>query len=169
MGRVRKSTAVSVEALRAIPGQLMVLLSRVRTGSNVVPGLCRAMYLAWMRGQIAQAQQLAMAVARVTAALQRDSDPAPVKYALSLVSPRVRLPLVELSSESRAEIDAVRARVCEKHPGYLIGKLASRDQSAAHSAGRRSRGSRALTLCAWSALLITNPSIQHRPGPPAVL
>ncbi len=99
--------------------------------SKVIPGLCRAMYLAWMQGQIAQAQQLAMAVARVTAALQRDSDPAPVKYALSLVSPRVRLPLVELSSESRAEIDAVRARVCEKHPGYLIGKLVSRDQSAA--------------------------------------
>ena len=101
--------------------------------SNVVPGLCRAMYLAWMRGQIAQAQQLAMAVARVTAALQRDSDPAPVKYALStmdLVSPRVRLPLVELSSESRAEIDAVLARVSEKYPGYLIGKLARRDQTA---------------------------------------
>ena len=37
--------------------------------SNVVPGLCRAMYLAFERGQIAQAQQLAMAVARVTAAL----------------------------------------------------------------------------------------------------
>ena len=101
--------------------------------SNVVPGLCRAMYLAWMQGQIAQAQQLAMAVARVTAALHRDSDPAPVKYALStmdLVSPRVRLPLVELSSESRAEIDAVLARVSEKYPGYLIGKLARRDQTA---------------------------------------
>ena len=101
--------------------------------SNVVPGLCRALYLAWMRGQIAQAQQLAMAVARVTAALQRDSDPAPVKYALStmdLVSPRVRLPLVELSRASRAEIDAVLARVSEKHPGYLIEKLARRDRTA---------------------------------------
>jgi dihydrodipicolinate synthase/N-acetylneuraminate lyase len=56
-----------------------------------------------------------------------------VKYALStmdLVSPRVRLPLVELSSESRAEIDAVLARVSEKYPGYLIGKLATRDQTA---------------------------------------
>ena len=98
-----------------------------------MPGLCRAMYLAWMQGQMAQAQQLAMAVARVTAALLRDSDPASVKYALStmdLVSPRVRLPLVGLSSESRAEIDAVLARVSEKYPGYLIGKLARRDQTA---------------------------------------
>ena len=57
--------------------------------SNVVPGLCRAMYLASMRGQIAQAQQLAMAVARVTAALRRDSDPAPVKYALSTMDSRL--------------------------------------------------------------------------------
>jgi 4-hydroxy-tetrahydrodipicolinate synthase len=101
--------------------------------SNVIPGLCRAMYLAWMQGQIAQAQQLAMAGARVTAALQRDSDPAPVKYALStmgLCSPRVRLPLVELSSESRAELDAVLARVSEKYPDYLIGNLARRDLTA---------------------------------------
>ena len=70
----------------------------------------------------------------MTAALHRESDPAPVKYALStmdLVSPRVRLPLVELKSESRAEIDAVLARICEKYPGYLIGKLARRDQTTA--------------------------------------
>ena len=102
--------------------------------SNVVPGLCRAVYLAWMQGQIAQAQQLAMAAERVTAALHRESDPAPVKYALStmdLVSPRVRLPLVESKSESRAEIDAVLARVCERYPGHMIGKLARRDRTAA--------------------------------------
>jgi hypothetical protein len=49
---------------------------------------------------------------------------------MDLVSPRVRLPLVELSSASRAEIDAVLARVSEKHPGYLIEKLARRDRTA---------------------------------------
>jgi 4-hydroxy-tetrahydrodipicolinate synthase len=101
--------------------------------ANVAPGLCRALYLAWTQGDIAQAQQFAAVAARVTAALHRESDPAPVKYALStmdLCSPRVRLPLVELSSESRAEVDAVLARVSEKHPGYLIGKLARRDQTA---------------------------------------
>jgi 4-hydroxy-tetrahydrodipicolinate synthase len=102
--------------------------------SNLAPGLCRALYIAWMQGEIAQAQQLAAVAARVTAVLHRESDPAPVKYALSamdLVSPRVRLPLVELKSESRAEIDAVLARICEKYPGYLIGKLARRDQTTA--------------------------------------
>jgi 4-hydroxy-tetrahydrodipicolinate synthase len=102
--------------------------------SNVVPGLCRALYIAWTQSEIAQAQQLAAVAARVTAVLHRESDPAPIKYALSamdLVLPRVRLPLVELSSESRAEIDAVLARVSEKYPGYLIGKLARRDQTTA--------------------------------------
>ena len=101
--------------------------------SNVVPGLCRAMYLAWMRGQIAQAQQLAMAVARVTAALQRDSDPAPVKYALStmdLVSPRVRLPLVELKQREQSRDRCCPGTVSEKYPDYLIGKLARQDQTA---------------------------------------
>jgi hypothetical protein len=75
-----------------------------------------------------------MAAERVTAALHRESDPAPVKYALStmdLVSPRVRLPLVESKSESRAEFDAVLARVCERYPGHMIGKLARRDRTAA--------------------------------------
>ena len=102
--------------------------------SNVAPGLCRALYLAWTQGDIAQAQQFAAAAARVTAALHRESDPAPVKYALStmgLCSPRVRLPLVELKSETRAEIDAVLARVCERYPGYMIGKVARRDQTTA--------------------------------------
>ena len=103
--------------------------------SNVAPGLCRA-HVLWRgcRAKLHRRSSSQSAVARVTAALQRESDPAPVKYALStmdLVSPRVRLPLVELSSESRAEIDAVLARVSEKYPGYLIGKLARRDQTAA--------------------------------------
>jgi 4-hydroxy-tetrahydrodipicolinate synthase len=112
--------------------------------SNVVPGLCRALYLAWTQGLVAQAQQLAAAAARVTAALHRESDPAPVKYALStmnLVAPRVRLPLVELMGESRAEIDAVLARLCEKCPGYMIGKLARPDQTTVQPAnhGRAQR------------------------------
>jgi 4-hydroxy-tetrahydrodipicolinate synthase len=72
--------------------------------SNVAPGLCRAMHSTWAQGQIAQAQQLAAVAARLTAALSRESNPVPVKYALSLfniISPRVRLPLVELGSETK--------------------------------------------------------------------
>ncbi len=102
--------------------------------SNIAPGLCRDMHSAWTRGQIAQAQQLAAVVARLTAALYRESNPVPLKYALGLMdvmSPRVRLPLVELRSDTKAEVDAVLARACERYPGSMIGKLARRDQTTA--------------------------------------
>jgi 4-hydroxy-tetrahydrodipicolinate synthase len=95
--------------------------------SNVVPGLCRAMYLAFRQGHSSRARQLATAVAGLTGALLRDSNPVSVKYALSamrLMSPSVRLPLVEMESEAKGEIDAVLAQVCEGYAGYMIGAVA---------------------------------------------
>jgi 4-hydroxy-tetrahydrodipicolinate synthase len=92
--------------------------------SNVAPGLCRAMYLALKQGQSSRVQHLAPVVARLTGALFGESNPAPAKYALSamqMMSPRVRLPLVELANESKAEIDAVLAQVAEGYEDYLIG------------------------------------------------
>ena len=85
--------------------------------SNVAPGLCRAMYLALRQGQLVEAQWLATTAATLTAALSCESNPAPVKYALSLLnmmSPRVRLPLVELRPDSKARIDAVMAKTCAR-------------------------------------------------------
>jgi 4-hydroxy-tetrahydrodipicolinate synthase len=99
--------------------------------SNVTPSLCRAMYLACRRGELAQAQRLAAMVARLTAALFRESNPAPVKYALSamnIISPRVRLPLVELRDETKVEIDKVLAQALAAHPGCLIGDLPRQDR-----------------------------------------
>jgi 4-hydroxy-tetrahydrodipicolinate synthase len=68
--------------------------------SNVTPGLCRNMFLAWRQGPAARAQRLARPIAQLTAALLCETNPVALKYALSLfglMSPRVRLPLVELS------------------------------------------------------------------------
>jgi 4-hydroxy-tetrahydrodipicolinate synthase len=82
--------------------------------SNVAPGLCRAMYLAWKQGQMARCQQLAAVIGRLGAVLSRENNPVPVKYASSamkIVSPRVRLPLVELKTETKAEIDRVLAHM----------------------------------------------------------
>src|SRR6202163_3041103 len=62
--------------------------------SNVAPGLCRAMYLALKQGQLSRTQHLAAVVARLTSALFSESNPVPVKYALStmkMMSPGVRL------------------------------------------------------------------------------
>ena len=100
--------------------------------SNVAPGLCRAIYLACKQGQLGQAQRLATAAARLTAALFRESNPAPVKYALSLMrlmSPSVRLPLVELSSASKAEIEAVLGQMCKEYPHYLIGNVTGKEHT----------------------------------------
>jgi 4-hydroxy-tetrahydrodipicolinate synthase len=112
--------------------------------SNVAPGLCRAMYLALRQGQLAHAQRLAMAAATLTATLSCESNPAPVKYALgllNLMSPRVRLPLVELRPESKARIDAVMTEIRAEHGDYIIADIASRGrgivQSVANARPRR--------------------------------
>jgi 4-hydroxy-tetrahydrodipicolinate synthase len=103
--------------------------------SNVAPGLCRDMHSAWTQGQITHAQRLAAVVARLAAVLSRESDPAPVKYALSLmnlISPRVRLPLVALNSETKAEIARVLEQIGAKYSHQLIG-----DVTEAHNARQR--------------------------------
>src|SRR6202142_2676550 len=94
--------------------------------SNVAPGLCRNMFLACRQGQIASAQRWANPVAKLTAVLFRESSPAPLKYALSLLglmSPKVRLPLVELTSQTKADVAAVMARIGEDYADHLIGKM----------------------------------------------
>jgi 4-hydroxy-tetrahydrodipicolinate synthase len=94
--------------------------------SNVAPGLCRAMYLAVRQGQSSRAQHLAAVVARLTAVLFCESNPVPLKYALSamkMMLPAVRLPLVELKNESKAEVDAVLAQLSEGYGDYMIGSV----------------------------------------------
>jgi 4-hydroxy-tetrahydrodipicolinate synthase len=98
----------------------------ISVAANVAPGLCRAMYVAWKQGEVARAQQLATLMARLAGALSRESNPAPIKYALSLMnlmSPRVRLPLVELNSESKADIERLLAHISAKYAGSMIGSL----------------------------------------------
>jgi len=94
--------------------------------SNLAPGLCRSMFLAYRQGQIRQAQRLADAAGRLTAALFRETSPSPLKYALSLfglMSPMVRLPMVQPSNQLQAEITATVLKSCESHPDYMIGKF----------------------------------------------
>ena len=94
--------------------------------SNVAPGLCRNMFLACRQGQIATAQRWAVPIAKLTAALFRETSPTPVKYALSLLglmSPKVRLPLVEVTNPTKAEVAAVMAWACEDYADYMIGRF----------------------------------------------
>jgi 4-hydroxy-tetrahydrodipicolinate synthase len=93
--------------------------------SNIAPGLCRSMFLAHRQGQIVQAQRLANLASQLTEVLFRETSPVPLKYALSLLGlmpPTVRLPLVELSGQTRAEVTAAVMKMCDAHPGDMIGK-----------------------------------------------
>jgi len=94
--------------------------------SNVAPGLCRAMFLAYRRGQMRMAHQFAVPVAELTAVMFRESSPAPVKYALNLfgcMSATVRLPLVELNEDTRAAVSAVLSRIDDGYSDYMVGPL----------------------------------------------
>jgi len=103
--------------------------------SNIAPGLCRNMFVAWKQGNLARAQRLARPIAQLTAVLFRESNPVPLKHALSLLgltSPRVRLPLVELSGQTQAELERMLVRLCDEYAEYLIGTVRERS-----GAGRR--------------------------------
>jgi 4-hydroxy-tetrahydrodipicolinate synthase len=100
--------------------------------SNVVPVLCRTLYL--RRRQGSRAEALCALVAQLTSALFRETNPAPVKYALSLLglmSASVRLPLVEPTLETRHEIKAALARIEECCAGYLVAGRAEKARAAA--------------------------------------
>lgn len=94
--------------------------------SNVAPGLCRNMFLAWRQGPAARAQRLARPIAQLTAALFCETNPVALKYALSLfglMSPRVRLPLVELSDQYKPGIAAILTELCDTCPEAMIGRI----------------------------------------------
>lgn len=94
--------------------------------SNVAPGLCRAMFQAWQQGDSVRARQLNLVATRLTAALFCETNPAPLKFALGmlgLMSPKVRLPLVELSEPAKSEVAAALARLCGDEPAWMVGRL----------------------------------------------
>ena len=94
--------------------------------SNVAPGLCRNMFLACRQGQIISAQRWAVPIAKLTTVLFRETSPAPIKYALSLLglmSPMVRLPLVELTDQCEAEVAAAMMQVWANYADNVFGKL----------------------------------------------
>lgn len=100
----------------------------VSVTSNVAPGLCRSMFLAFRQGQISRAQRLAVQVGRLSAALLCEPTPAPLKYALSLLgwmSSDVRLPMVPVGETARRHLDAVIAQSCTDYAASMIGRRLS--------------------------------------------
>lgn len=105
--------------------------------SNIAPGLCRSLYLALRQDQSARAQRLAAPLAELTQVLFRETNPTPLKYALSLLglmSATPRLPLVLPGEQVRTEISAVLGRIAFEHSDQVIGSLAAPEQGTRSAA-----------------------------------
>jgi 4-hydroxy-tetrahydrodipicolinate synthase len=91
--------------------------------ASVVPALCGDLTMSCRHGRLRTALGVAERLAPLTAALCRDT-PAALKYALSLLglmSPRVRLPMVELPEEEKAEIARAIAAICDEADACRAG------------------------------------------------
>jgi 4-hydroxy-tetrahydrodipicolinate synthase len=98
----------------------------ISVASNIAPGLCQRMYLAWRQGHVMRARRVMIPLGQLTAALVREANPAPIKYALSLcglMSPRVRLPLADVTEETRREILATLQRLWQKYSDFMIERV----------------------------------------------
>jgi 4-hydroxy-tetrahydrodipicolinate synthase len=85
----------------------------ISTVSNVAPGLCQAIFSTCRRGQLQSARYLQNRLAPLTTCLSKES-PAALKYTLCLlgfISPRTRLPIVELSDCAKAEVASAIAEI----------------------------------------------------------
>jgi 4-hydroxy-tetrahydrodipicolinate synthase len=76
--------------------------------SNIVPAMCQAIFSDCRQGRMQVAQQLQQRLWTLAASVEKES-PAAVKYALGLLGlmrPDLRLPLVGLPDQAKAEIAA---------------------------------------------------------------
>jgi len=106
----------------------------ISVAANVAPDLCWRTDLAFRQGQIDQTRRLAIAVTQLAASLFCETNPVPVKYALSLLGlmkPHVRLPLVELRDDSKAVIAAILKSLSEQKANDMAS-LASLPAAVGH-------------------------------------
>ena len=94
--------------------------------SNVAPGLCQRMYLAWRQGHVMRARRIMMPLTQLTTALAREANPTPLKYALGLcglMSPQVRLPLAGVTEETRCAIFKTLQELWKKYSDFMIERV----------------------------------------------
>jgi len=86
----------------------------ISVSANVAPRLCADFHRAWREGDIGKASAINDRLMPLHGVLFCESNPSPVKYALSLLNKcqaTVRLPLVEISEESKDKVNAVMEEV----------------------------------------------------------
>jgi 4-hydroxy-tetrahydrodipicolinate synthase len=82
----------------------------ISVASNVAPALCAAFQKAWKQGNRAEFERLRDMLDPLSRVLFIESNPSPVKYAMSLLglcTEEVRLPLVTCTPETKKQVAAV--------------------------------------------------------------
>ena len=77
--------------------------------ANVAPKLCSEMHKLWRSGDIKKAQEINLKLALLHNVLFLESSPGPVKYAaylMKLCNQDTRLPLVEISDNTKNEVES---------------------------------------------------------------
>ena len=80
--------------------------------SNIAPALCAQMHEAFAKGDIARAQEINRQIMPLHDGMFTEASPGPVKYAASLLglcAPDTRLPLTEISDESKTVVEQALA------------------------------------------------------------
>jgi 4-hydroxy-tetrahydrodipicolinate synthase len=115
MVRVSQQRAVLGEDFNQLSGEDATVLGYMAHGghgcisvtSNVAPRLCSEFHLAWQKGDVATALKVHDKLMPLHTNLFIESNPSPVKYALSLLGKMdetLRLPMVPVSEPTRAAV-----------------------------------------------------------------
>jgi 4-hydroxy-tetrahydrodipicolinate synthase len=115
MVRVSQQRAAMGEDFNQLSGEDATVLGYMAHGghgcisvtSNVAPRLCSEFHTAWQKGDVTTALKLHDKLMPLHTNLFIESNPAPVKYALSLlgkIDEKLRLPMVPVSEQTRAAV-----------------------------------------------------------------
>jgi 4-hydroxy-tetrahydrodipicolinate synthase len=121
IARLLRLRALLPQGFRLLSGDDATALAFIANGgdgcisvtSNVAPELCRVIFSSCRQGRLQSARYLQNRLAPLTAALGKES-PAALKYALCLLgcmSPRTRLPIVELADAAKGEVASALAEI----------------------------------------------------------
>ncbi|HQT84510.1 MAG: 4-hydroxy-tetrahydrodipicolinate synthase [Acidiphilium sp. 37-64-53] len=86
----------------------------ISVSANIAPRLCAELHNAWQRGDVAAAMAIQARLLPLHDAMFVETNPAPAKYAASLLgygTPDCRLPLAPLSEAARAQMHAAMVSV----------------------------------------------------------
>jgi 4-hydroxy-tetrahydrodipicolinate synthase len=115
MVRVSQQRAAMGEDFNQLSGEDATVLGYMAHGghgcisvtSNVAPRLCSEFHIAWQKGDLATALKLHDKLMPLHTNLFIESNPAPIKYALSLLGKmdeKLRLPMVPVSEPTRVAV-----------------------------------------------------------------